>query len=176
MQGPDQRATQTRNRGVSGQHDNRPTFDLRKLTPPNLATRRKDSHDAPTASRNEGKVSPLVVLVERVHVVGDIGSIDFRRPLPGQQGASAFVDQRRIRDPERARRAPRQQGRVNGRTNLRPCHATTVPQMWHTKGMFSSDRSTKPRCVARDHPCHPAEAANSSHSPGTPRAQPHRAG
>ena len=27
-----------------------------------------------------------------------------------------------------------------------------------------------PRCVAREHPCHSAEAANSSHSPGIPRS------
>ena len=168
--GSDQRATQTRNRGVSGQHDNRPTFDLRKLTPPNLATRRKDSHDAPTASRNEAR-SPTrrarrAGARRRRHrqhrspppAAGPTGRRALRRSAPNPRAPNARV----AHPPARPRQRRTKSAPV-------PCHYCTTDVAY--QGMRSpSDRSTKPRCVARDHPCHPAEAANSSHSPGTPRS------
>lgn len=52
---PDQGAPQSRDRRVSGEHHYRPAPDLWKLAPPNIASRRKRSHDAPAGARNEAR-------------------------------------------------------------------------------------------------------------------------
>ena len=52
---PDQGAPQTRDRRVSGEYDYRPAPDLWKLAPPEIASRRKRSQDAPAAARNEAR-------------------------------------------------------------------------------------------------------------------------
>lgn len=52
---PDQGTPQARDRGVSREHDHGPAPDLRELAPPDITSRRKGSHDAPAAERNEAR-------------------------------------------------------------------------------------------------------------------------
>src|SRR4051812_48605328 len=52
---PDERTPQTRDGCVAGEDDDRPTPDLRKLAPPDIAPRGKRAHDAPAAARKEAR-------------------------------------------------------------------------------------------------------------------------
>ncbi len=51
----DERTPETRDCGVSRKHNHRPAPDLRKLAPPDIASRRKRRHEEPAAARNEAR-------------------------------------------------------------------------------------------------------------------------
>ena len=52
---PDKGAPQTWDRSISGEYDHRPAPDPWKLAPPQVTSRRKRSHDAPAAARNDAR-------------------------------------------------------------------------------------------------------------------------
>jgi hypothetical protein len=51
----DQRAAESRNRGVARKNDDRPTPSLAELAPPHLAPCGQSGHDAPAAARNDAR-------------------------------------------------------------------------------------------------------------------------
>jgi hypothetical protein len=89
------------------------------------ATRGVQDGSRRAGSREErGEVSPLVGLLERVRVVRGVGGIDRGRALPRQQGGKRLTDERRVREARTGASRVREQSRIDGRADPRPCHAS----------------------------------------------------
>jgi hypothetical protein len=118
---------------------------------------------------------------DRCARLSDVGSLRYHRPLLRQPyrmtcSAVGHADRAGLRSADHA---------ATSRWPQAPCAAEGGSRAWWQRAFqvahaqrddacprlhLSPTSRREPCCVARDHPCHPAEAANSSHSPGIPRS------